>query len=75
MLVRRIDKQIPWPDRILKIASEWGRKSKKLVMRESIQFQRDKGMCVGMPYIDLRDFKQGLVLIETVRKKYGRIYS
>ena len=28
-------------------------------------------MCVGMPYIDLREFKQGLVLIDTVRKNMG----
>ena len=41
----------------------------------AIPFKRDKGMCVGIPYIDLQEFKQGLVLIETVRKKNGRIYS
>ena len=28
---------------MLKIASEWGRKSKKLVMRDSIQFLNRKG--------------------------------
>ena len=28
-------------------------------------------MCVGMPYIDLREFKQGLVLIKTVRENMG----
>ena len=28
-------------------------------------------MCVGMPYIDLGDYEQGLVLIETVRKNMG----
>ena len=28
-------------------------------------------MFVGMPYIDLREFKQGLVLIKTVRKNMG----
>ena len=43
LVVRRIAKQIPWPDRILKIASEWGRKSKKLVMGDSIQFLNRKG--------------------------------
>ena len=35
---------------------------------ETIPFKRDNEMCVGMPYIDLQDFKQGLVLIENVRK-------
>ena len=35
---------------------------------ETIPFKRDKGMCVGITYIDLREFKQGLVLIETVSK-------
>ena len=43
MVVRRIAKQIPWPDRMLKIACEWGRKSKKLVMKDSIQFLNRKG--------------------------------
>ena len=28
-------------------------------------------MCVGIPYIDPRDYKQGLVLIKTVRKNMG----
>ena len=42
MVIRRIAKQIPWPDRMLKIASEWGLKSKKLVMRDSIQFLNRK---------------------------------
>ena len=35
---------------------------------ETIPSQRDKVMCVGIPYIDLREFKQGLVLIDNVRK-------
>ena len=43
LFVQRIEKQIPWPDRMLKIASEWGRKSKKLVMRDSSQFLNRKG--------------------------------
>ena len=43
MVVCRIAKQIPWPNIMLKIASEWGRKSKKLVMRDSIQFLNRKG--------------------------------
>ena len=38
---------------------------------ETIPFKCNKVMCVGMPYIDLRDFKQGLLLIETVRKNMG----
>ena len=37
----------------------------------TIPFKCDKGMCVGMPYINLREFNQGLVLIETVRKNMG----
>ena len=36
-----------------------------------ILFKRDTGMCVGMPYIDLRDYEQGLVLTKTVRKNMG----
>ena len=42
MVVRRIAKQIPWPDRMLKIACKWGRKRKKLVMKDSIQFLNRK---------------------------------
>ena len=34
-------------------------------------FKRDRGVCTGMPYIDLRDQKEGLVMIETVRKNMG----
>ena len=36
-------KQIPWPDSLLKVASAWGRKSKKLAMKDSIQFLNRKG--------------------------------
>ena len=35
-----------------------------------IKFKRDSGMCSGMPYIDLHDHKNGLVMIETVEKNY-----
>ena len=35
---------------------------------DTIPFKRDKGLTVGMPYIDLREHNQGLVLIETVCK-------
>ena len=38
---------------------------------ETISFKSNKGMCMGIPYIDLREFNQGLVLIETVRKSMG----
>ena len=43
LVVLRISKQIPWPDRMLKIACEWGRNSKNLVMKDSIQFLNKKG--------------------------------
>ena len=39
---------------------------------KDITFKCDKGVCTGMPYIDLRDHKEGLVMIGTVQKKYGR---
>ena len=35
-------------------------------------FKRDKGVCTGTPYINLCDHKDGLVMIETFQKKYGR---
>ena len=43
LVVCRIAKQIPWPDRMLKIACEWGLKSKNLVMKDSIQFLDRRG--------------------------------
>ena len=36
-----------------------------------ISFKSDKGVCTGMPYIDLRDQKEGLVMIEIIRKNMG----
>ena len=38
VVTRRIIKQIPWPERMLKIANAWGRKSKRLILKESITF-------------------------------------
>ena len=43
LVVCRIAKQMPWPDRMLKIACEWGRKSKNIVMKDSIQFLNRRG--------------------------------
>ena len=57
LVVRRIAKQIPWPDRMLKIASEWGRKSKKLVMRDSIQFLNRKGKKFNWDNDELSDLE------------------
>ena len=34
-------------------------------------FKRDEGVCTGMPYINLCDHKEGLVMIETVQKSMG----
>ena len=36
-----------------------------------ITFKRNKGVCTGMPYINLRDQKEGLVMIETVQENMG----
>ena len=55
-VVCRIAKQIPWPDRMLKRAFDWGRKSKNLVMRDSIQFlnrKRKKFDCDNYELSDL----------------------
>ena len=43
LVVRKIMKQIPWPDSLLKVASAWGRKRKKLAMKDSVQFLNRKG--------------------------------
>ena len=45
---------------------------------KDITFKRDKGVCTGMPYINIRDQKEGLVMIETVRdiiKTNGHIFG
>ena len=33
-----------------------------------IKFKRDTGLCKGMPYIDMINFKEGAIVIKTVRK-------
>ena len=38
---------------------------------KDITLKRDNGVCTGMPYIDICDQKEGLVMIETVRKNMG----
>ena len=38
---------------------------------KDITFKCDKGVCTGMPYIDLCNQKEGLIMIETVRKNMG----
>ena len=35
-----------------------------------IKFKRDTGLCKGMPYIDMQNFKEGAIMIETVRKNF-----
>ena len=37
---------------------------------KKIVFKRDTGVCKGMPYIDLRTYKAGLAMINTVRKNF-----
>ena len=38
---------------------------------KNIIFKRDTGVCKGMPYINLREHKEGISMIETVRKKFA----
>ena len=35
---------------------------------DTIPFKQNTGLCAGMPYIDLREHKEGFVMIKTVRK-------
>ena len=35
-----------------------------------IPFNRDKGVTRGMPYTDMREWKEGFGIIETVRKNF-----
>ena len=37
-----------------------------------IPFKQDTGLCKGIPYIDARKFKEGSVVIETVRKNFKK---
>ena len=34
-------------------------------------FKKDTGMCKGMPYLDVRDNHEALVLLQTFREKFG----
>ena len=36
----------------------------------TITFRRDTGICKGMPYIDLREEKTGLAMIQTIRQNF-----
>ena len=35
-------------------------------------FKLDTGLCAGMPYLDIRENNEALVLIQTVRKNFGK---
>ena len=35
-------------------------------------FKSDTGLCAGMPYLDIRENHEALVLIQTVRKNFGK---
>ena len=39
---------------------------------KTITFKRDSGVCQGMPYIGLQYNKDGICMIETVRKNFAR---
>ena len=43
MVIRRVADQVPWTDSLIETASAWGRKSKKLIMKDSVQFLNRKG--------------------------------
>ena len=43
LVVRRVADQIQWLESMIKIVSAWGRKSKKLIMKDSVQFLNRKG--------------------------------
>ena len=38
-----------------------------------IKFKQDTGLCKGMPYIDIRNFKEGAIMIDTIRKNFEKI--
>ena len=38
---------------------------------KKIMFKRDIGVCMGMPYINLREHKEGISTIKTVCKKFA----
>ena len=38
---------------------------------KKITFERDTGVCTGMPFIDLRKTEEGFAMIETVRKSFA----
>jgi hypothetical protein len=43
VVVRRSAKQMPWPDRLLKIANSWGKKGKHAIQRGHLKFLNRNG--------------------------------
>ena len=54
---RRIIKQIPGPERMLKIANAWGRMSKRLILKDSITFTNQHGKKFDWENDDLSDLE------------------
>ena len=57
MITRRVADQLPWTDSLIKTASAWGRKSKKLIMKDSVQFLNRKGEKFDWDNDDLDDLE------------------
>ena len=57
MVVCRITKQIPWPDRMLAVSNVWRHKSKKIMMRDLIPFINRKGKKFDWDNDELSDFE------------------
>ena len=55
VVVRRSEKQLFWPDRLIKKAEEWGKKGKSAVLRGQIKFLNRHGLKFDW---DNDDFKE-----------------
>ena len=57
MITRRVADQVPWPESMIKTTSAWGRKNKKLIMKDSVQFLNRKGKNFDWDNDDLDDLE------------------
>ena len=57
MITRRVADQLPRTDSMIETASAWGRKSKKLIMKDSVQFLNRKGEKFDWDNDDLNDLR------------------
>ena len=57
VVVQRSAKQMPWPDRLLKVAKSWGKRGKHAIQRGHLKFLNRNGEKFDRENDDLADLK------------------